>query len=217
MPHFKALKVVVEIYEDTLHPKLDHNTRNQAARHRVGPATHRSGQTFHITSNYQQVYATPTMNIAPDAARQSSTRARIPPPRTESPKPTLLQARIVALGLGREPHLAGPLISLLISVEALHQVVSKHPELMHIVQLNDARVVEFHAQQTGEVPLLSHQSQALLENRDMIHDVLGLATGLLFLDKCLETIIDPELKREVEQIRSKLQAPLPAPVDSRMI
>jgi hypothetical protein len=88
---------------------------------------------------------------------------------------------------------------------------------MHIVQLNHARVVESHAQQTGEAPLLSHALQALLGNRDLIHDVLGLATGLLFLDKCLETITDPELKREVEQICNELRAPLPAPAYPSMI
>ena len=82
----------------TLRPKLDLIIRNQAARHQVGPATQPSGQTFHIISNYQQVYGTPTMNLAPDAARPSSTR-------DQSPKSTLLQARIVALGIGRELHL----------------------------------------------------------------------------------------------------------------
>lgn len=208
---------MVELYEDRLHPKLDLITRNQAARHQAGPVTQRSGQIFHITSNYQQVYGTPAMNLTPDAARPSSTCAIIPPPRTQAPKPTLLQARIVALGIGREPHLVGPLISLLISIEALHQVISKHPELMHTVQLNHARVVESHAQQTGEAPLLSHELQALRGNRDLILDVLGLATGLLFLDKCLETITDPELKREVGHIRKELQAPLPAPAYPSMI
>lgn len=157
------------------------------------------------------------MTLAQDGLGPSSACVRIPPPRTQSSKLTRLMYRIVALGISRAPQAAGPVIAVLIAMEALNQVISKHSELMQSVQLDHVRLAESYTRQACGVPPLSHELQGLPGNRDVVHDAFGLSVGLLLLNRYLEMMRDTELKREVEQIRIKLQVPLFNSVDGSII
>ncbi|KAJ5530351.1 hypothetical protein N7527_003744 [Penicillium freii] len=114
------------------------------------------------------------------------------------------------------PDLVGPIISLLLAVEALHQAVGNSKQLERITSLDHAGLVDFRARFIeGDPRVVRAMNEGLGESRNTIRDTIAFAEGLLLVDRCIETLSDDVLKQEVQTISSAMrptpQTPLSGP------
>ncbi|KAJ5955954.1 hypothetical protein N7501_010233 [Penicillium viridicatum] len=110
----------------------------------------------------------------------------------------------------------GPIVSLLLAVEALHQAVGNSKQLERITSLDHAGPVDFRARFVeGDARVVRAMHEGLGPSLNTIRDTIALAEGLLLVDRCIDTLKDDALKREVQTIANVMrptpQAPLTGP------
>ncbi|KAJ6178163.1 hypothetical protein N7519_008624 [Penicillium mononematosum] len=135
-------------------------------------------------------------NIASDTHIPSWGRVEIARPRSGAVRNTDLRFRISQIkGV---PDIVGPVITLLLAVEALFQNVGGSTELARISSLDHAGLIDFRARFVeGDPRVVRAMREGPGVSLNLIRDAITFAEGLLLIDRCIETIKDDTLKLEL--------------------
>ncbi|KXG47601.1 uncharacterized protein PGRI_014710 [Penicillium griseofulvum] len=150
-------------------------------------------------------------NLASDNHIPSWGRVAIPKPVTGTLANTDLRFRISQID--GAPDIVGPIVSLLLAVEALHQSVAGSKELARIISLDHASLIDFRARFVeGDPHVIRAMREGLGSSLNLIRDATALAEGLLLVDRCIDTLKDGALKSEVMAIANEMRPPPQTPL-----
>jgi hypothetical protein len=111
------------------------------------------------------------------------------------------------------PDLVGPVIRLLLAVEALYQQVQGSKELSRIVSLDHGALIDFRARFVeGDPRVTRAMHEGLGASLNIIRDATAMAEGLLLLDQCIGTLSDEVLRTEVTAIVAEMRPPPQTPL-----
>ncbi|KAI2690531.1 hypothetical protein CBS147355_982 [Penicillium roqueforti] len=111
------------------------------------------------------------------------------------------------------PDVVGPVISLLLAVEALFQNVGGSRRLERIASLGHAGLVDFRARFVeGDPRVTRAMREGLGTSLNAIRDTIAFAEGLLLVDRCIEMVKNDAVRLEVEAIASMMRPPPETPL-----
>ncbi|CAI7594711.1 unnamed protein product [Penicillium glandicola] len=111
------------------------------------------------------------------------------------------------------PDVIGPVVSLLLAVEALFQHAT-NPAQQRIASLDLAGLVDFRARFVEGDPRVVRAMRDGLGAVSLraIRDAAAFAEGLLLVDRCIETMEDNDLRHQVEAIAAAMRPPPQTPL-----
>ncbi|KGO38653.1 hypothetical protein PEX1_096490 [Penicillium expansum] len=137
-------------------------------------------------------------NITSDTHIPSWGRVAIAKPRSGPLQNTDLRFRISQINA---PDLVGPVVSLLLAVEALWQYVGTSASLARITSLDHAGLIDFRARFVeGDPRVVRAMREGLGASLNAVLDATAFAEGLMLVDRCIETMKDETVKAEVGAI-----------------
>ncbi|EKV13320.1 hypothetical protein PDIG_39320 [Penicillium digitatum PHI26] len=111
------------------------------------------------------------------------------------------------------PDLVGPVISLLLAVEALWQYVGTSTNLTRITSLDHAGLIDFRARFVeGDPRVVRAMREGLGTSLNAVRDAIAFAEGLMLVDRCFETMKDETIKAEVGAIATLVRPPPQTPL-----
>ncbi|KAG0156312.1 hypothetical protein PDIDSM_3489 [Penicillium digitatum] len=150
-------------------------------------------------------------NITSDAHIPSWGRVAIAKPRSGPLQNTDLRFRISQID--GAPDLVGPVISLLLAVEALWQYVGTSTNLTRITSLDHAGLIDFRARFVeGDPRVVRAMREGLGTSLNAVRDAIAFAEGLMLVDRCFETMKDETIKAEVGAIATLVRPPPQTPL-----
>ncbi|QQK48186.1 reverse transcriptase [Penicillium digitatum] len=111
------------------------------------------------------------------------------------------------------PDLVGPVISLLLAVEALWQYVGTSTNLTRITSLDHAGLIDFRARFVeGDPRVVRAMREGLGTSLNAVRDAIAFAEGLMLVDRCFETMKDETIEAEVGAIATLVRPPPQTPL-----
>lgn len=132
----------------------------------------------------------------------------VEPPYSRLVVGTPLRHDITALVSASSPDLVGPVISLLLVIEALTQGIADDDNACAVACLDHPSLVNLRARLTEGDKNVTNALLRSLTSLDRFRDAMALAEGFLLMDRCLAALPAGDLRRKVQDFADRLRLTL---------